>query len=471
MTITTLTDAVQLLQKQVAGTILTPNDPAYEQARRGWNLTIEQHPALILVAAHAQDVVAGVRFANEQGLAIGIKSTGHGIHYPADDSLLIVTSQLNAVAINPETATARVEAGAVWQQVLDAATPHGLAPLLGTAPHVGVVGYTLGGGFGWLARRYGLAADHVHSIEIVTADGTLWRTSRDEQSDLFWGLCGGGGNFGVVTAIEFKLFPVSTIYGGSITYPGELATEALRFFREWSASVPEELGSSIGLVKFPPLPSIPEALRGKLQVIVRAAFTGNSSEGQALIQPWLDWNAPGSNTFKEMPFADIGTIQNDPVAPAPGAGSSEMFDTLSDQAIDVIVQTMTSPASALLFSEIRHAGGAIARANAGTNAIGNRMANYYLVIGALVMAPEARARVLESIEQFKTSLRPYVQNGIYLNFVSGFSAAGEVRERTKDAFEQSTFERLVALKAKYDPKNLFCFSYQLVPQRKRTPKI
>jgi FAD binding domain/Berberine and berberine like len=463
MTIAHLTQSVQRLQKHIAGRILTPNDPAYEQTRRGWNLTIDQHPALILVAANAQDVIAGVRFAREQGLSIGVKSTGHGIQYPADDNLLIVTSQMTAVHVDPQTRTAQVEAGVIWKQVLDAATPFGLAPLLGTSPHVGVIGYTLGGGIGWLARRYGLAADSVRSIEIVTADGVLRHTAPEEHSDLFWGLRGGGGNFGVVTAIEFKLYPVSTMYGGSLTYPGELASDALRLFRDWSKSVPDELTSSIGIIKFPPLPQVPEAMRGKLQVLVRAAFAGNAGEGQALIQPWLDWRTPGTNTFQEMPFSEIGTIQNDPVAPTASASSSEMFDDLSDEAIDIIVRCMTDAASPLVFSELRHAGGAIARADADASAVGNREATFNLVIGALVITPEARTAIQAAIEHYKADLRPYLRGGVYLNFMAGFLAGSELRDRTKDAYLHKTFERLVELKARYDPENVFRFSYQLVP--------
>ncbi len=459
-----LSEAVQQLRQQFTGTILAPDDSDYEPTRHGWNLSIDQHPALILVPANAQDVVAGVRFAREHGLGVGVKLTGHGIQHPADNNLLIVTSRMAAVEVDPQTAIARVESGAIWKQVLEAATPLGLAPLMGTAPHVGVVGYTLGGGIGWLARRFGLAADSVLSIDVVTADGVLRHTSPTENGDLFWGLLGGGGNFGVVTALEFKLYPVSTIYGGSLTYPGELAAEALRFFREWTRTVPDDLTSSIGLIKFPALPQVPEFMRGKTQIILRAAFVGPVDEGQALIQPWLDWHAPDTNTFHEMPFSEIATIQNDPINPTPSTGSSEMFDTLSDNAIATMIQNMTDVSSPLLFSELRHAGGAIARVDPASNAIGNREANFILVMGALVTGPEARPVIKATIERYKAALRPDVRGGVYLNFMSGFFANTEVRARTRDAYQGNTFERLLALKAKYDPDNVFRYSYQIMPQ-------
>lgn len=460
-----LTESAQQLQKQVSGSVIGPNDPDYDKMRPGWNLSIDQHPALILVAANTQDIVKGVNFARENGLGVGVRLTGHGTQHPADDSLLILTSKLSAVHIDPEARTAHVEAGAIWKQVLDAATPHGLAPLLGTSPHVGIVGYTLGGGIGWLGRRYGLAADSVRSIDIVTPDGELRHTSLTENSDLFWGLRGGGGNFGVVTALEFSLYPVKAVYGGSMTYPGELAGDALRFFRDWTSTAPDELTSSIAVLRMPSIPQIPEHLRGKVQVIIRAAFAGNANEGQALIQRWLDWHKPDSNTFNEMPFSEIATIQNDPVDPAPGAGSSEMFDELSDKAIDIIVRTMNDSASPIVFSELRHVGGAIKRVDADANAIGNRDANFYLVIGGPLFTREARAAIKPYIEQYKDALKPYLRGGVYLNFMGGFLATTETRTRTKDAYLPTSFEKLQALKAKYDPNNLFRFSYQIVPAK------
>jgi FAD/FMN-containing dehydrogenase len=453
-----LTSAAQELQEGIAGSVLTPDDPGYEETRRGWNLSIDQHPALIVVAEYAQDVVATVRFAREAGLGVGIQSTGHGIQHPADNSLLIVTTRMKSVHIDATARTARAEAGAVWSQVLDSAAEHSLAPLLGTSPDVGVIGYTLGGGIGWLARRYGLAADSVRSIDIVTADGVLRHADATENSDLFWGLRGGGGNFGVVTAIEFALYPVATIYGGSLVYPGELAGDALRFFRDWTKTVPDELTSSIAIMKFPSLPQVPEALRGKAQVIVRAAFAGEAAQGDALMQPWLAWHAPTSNGLHQMPVTEIGTIQNDPINATPAFGSNEMLDALSDGAIDVIVHHMTANASPLVFSELRHAGGAITRVAADANAIGNRDAAFYLQINGLAFTPAIRAALEDYLPRYKHDLRPYLRGGVYLNFMRG----DEARSRIKDAYLPAAYERLVALKGKYDPDNVFRFGYQLV---------
>jgi FAD/FMN-containing dehydrogenase len=446
------------LQGQVSGSLWTPDDPAYEQTRRGWNLNINHHPALILAANNTQDIAAGVRFARQNGLAIAVQSTGHGIHTPADDSLLILTSRMSGVQVDVAAHTARVEAGVIWQQVLDAATPHGLAPLVGTSPHVGVVGYSLGGGIGWMARRYGLAADSVRWVELVTADGVLRRASPTENNDLFWGLRGGGGSFGVVTALEIDLYPVATVYGGYMTYPAPLISEALRFYRDWVKIAPDEITSSIAIIKAPNLPQIPEAMRGQKLFIFRAVFVGDEAAGAATIQPWLDWQTPTGSTFRQMPFADIGTVANDPVDPQATHYSNEMLDELSDEAMEIIVRRATDSASPLMVSELRHAGGAISGAHAHPSATGNREAQFYLQMAGQTPTPEMRAAADAYIQDYKRELRPYLRGGVYLNFLRG----AEAHARVRDAYSPESYQRLVALKAKYDPDNMFRFGYPLV---------
>jgi len=440
---------------QVKGEVIAPDDAGYDAARRAWNLMIDQRPAVILVAEQAEDIMAGVRFASEARLGVGVQSTGHGHKSPADDGLLIVTSKMNAVEVDPAARTARIEAGARWHHVLDVVAPHGLAPLLGSAPHVGVVGYALGGGIGWLARRYGLAADSVRAVEIVTADGALRRASAEEHADLFWGLRGGGaGSFGVVTAVELDLFPVSSIYGGFLVYPGELAGEALHRFRDWVKDAPDELTSSIAIAKFPNAPFVPEPIRGKIQVIVRAAFAGDEAPGAALIQPWLDWRAPLRNTFRQMPFAEIGEVSQDPVDPSAGYAVSELFETLSDAAIDVIVRRATSPESPVVLNDLRHAGGAISRVEPDANAVGNRDAQFYLTMGGPVPTPEALERMKAYLPLYQADLKPYISGGAYLNLAIGPEALARVR----DGFRPETFRRLAELKASCDPDNLFRFN-------------
>ncbi len=445
------------MQEHVSGSLITPADADYETARKGWNLASEQHPALILIAARKQDVVAGVRFAHAAGLGVSIRSTGHGMQQPADDNLLIDTSRMNTVEVDPVTRTARVESGAQWKDVIAAAVPHGLAPLLGSSPYVGVVGYSLGGGIGWLARKYGLAADSIRWIDVVTADGGLRRASPDENSDLFWGLRGGGGNFGVVTALEIDLYPVATLYGGFMVYPGELAAEALRFYRAWVETAPDELTSSIQIMNFPELPFLPDAIRGKTQVIVRAAYVGDAADGARLIQSWIDWHAPQMTTFRAMPFSEVATISNDPKEPGAGYGANELLDALSDAAIEVIARRATDKASPLAITELRHAGGAISRVAPDANAISNRDAQFYLQIGGPIFTPDAKPAVIAAIRQYRAELQPYVSGGIYFNF----NGSGAANGRAQDAYGAEHYQRLLALKAKYDPQNMFRFGYPL----------
>jgi FAD/FMN-containing dehydrogenase len=450
--------STEKLQAQLAGSLLLPGSADYEETRRGWNLSFDHRPAAILMPQTAQDIALGVYYAHEAGLGVAVQLTGHGTQQPADDSLLIVTRAMNAVHVDPAARTARIEPGAIWQHVLDQATPHGLAPLLGTSPHVGVVGYTLGGGLSWLGRRYGFAADSVRWIELIGADGQLRRASPTEHSELFWGLRGGGGNFGVVTAMEFSLYPVATLYGGSLTYPGELAGQALRFFRDWTRRLPDEITSSCTILKYPALPQLPEHLRGQVVVVIHAACVGNAAQGTALIQPWLDWRAPIENAMREMPFAQIETISNDPVEPRAAYVSSEMFDTLSDVAIDTIASYTARSTSPLFFSELRHLGGAITRGDPGSSAVGNRDAQFYLRIAGPTPTAQARAATMAYIEQYKEELGPHRRGSVYLNFMMG----DEARQRAQDAFPAESYRRLRELKARYDPENIFRYSYQLV---------
>lgn len=364
---------------------------------------------------------------------------------------------MHAVTVDPRAQTAQAEAGARWHHVVEKSTPYGLAPVLGTSPHVGVVGYTLGGGLSWLGRRYGFASDSVRSIELVTADGQLRRASPTEHPDLFWGLRGGGGNFGIVTAIEFALYPVARVYGGHLTYPGELVHEALRFFRAWSAQLPEQITSSITIFKFPDLPQLPPELRGRIQVELHACVT-EPSMGPALIQPWLDWHTPQKNAMRELPFSQIGEISNDPVDPRAAYFSSAMFDTLSDAALDTLEQYAVAEQSPLFFTELRHLGGAISRGDPTSSAIGNREAQYYLRLAAPSPTEAARNRVQGYIGQLLEQLRPERRSSVYLNFMLG----SEAQQRVQDGFPPEHFERLLELKETYDPDNLFRYSYQLV---------
>ena len=453
-------ESIKALRSQVEGAVFVPEDEGYETAGQAWNLSVQQHPAVIVTVRSASDVAAAVRFARQQGLGVAVQSTGHGVIRPADDCLLITTSEMANVTVDAVARTAWIEAGAKWGAVLPQTQAAGLAPLLGSSPGVGAIGYTLGGGLGWLARKYGLAADSVRRFEVVTADGRVLTASQDENADLFWALRGGGGGFAVVTGMEVQLYPVTTVFGGNLIYPAPLAGQVLRRFREWIQTLPEEFTAGFALMNLPPLPNVPEFLRGKSVVMVRGCYCGPVEQGQALLQPWLDWAAPIANLFRPMPFTEVATVSNDPMDPVPSFTTGAWLSDLSDEAIDTIVQYAVAKdgPSPLVSTEVRYISGAMARVDADANAFSYRNATLMLGIVGMAPLPEARAFGQQYASQFKDALRNHLA-GVFTNFVDG----EEGRASATIAFSPEHLKRLAEIKAKYDPDRLFDFSYDIPP--------
>ncbi len=447
---------VEDLQSRVKGNVIIPGDAGYTQASQPWNLSISQRPTIIVMAKNAKDVVEGIRFADDHDLGVAILATGHGVSLVADNAVLINTSQMQGVRIDPVTKTAWVEAGVKWGSVLEKAQVFGLAPLLGSSSDVGAVGYTLGGGMGWLARKFGLSADSVNFFEMVTADGHIRHVSQSENSDLFWALCGGGGSFGIVTGMEIKLYAVDTVYAGNLFYPIQNAKEVFAHYREWITNAPDELTSSIAIMNFPPIPQVPDFLRGKSFAIVRGCYSGQIDTGEELLKWWREWQAPVIDDFKAIPFTMADTISNDPVDPAPSQVSSSSLREISDDMLDVMLNYGAAP-SAFTVVEIRHAGGAMARIKADTNAYGNRTATHILEMIAITPTPETHEFASEQIKKFKQALQPYATGGVYINFLEG----AEKWEQTKNAFSPENYQRLRELKAIYDSKNRFRFSFNI----------
>jgi FAD/FMN-containing dehydrogenase len=454
-----LEDALCDLRAAVKGTVITPGDADYDAARQGWNLAVDNHPAVIVQAASRADVAAAVRFASVADLEIAVRSTGHGAILPADGCLLLVTSALTGVRVDAVTRTAYVEAGVKWGAVLEAAQKVGLAPLLGSSPGVGVVGYTLGGGMGWLARKYGLATDSVVYFEVVTAAGEAVRASATEHPTLFWALRGGGGNFGVVTGMEIRLYPVTEVYGGNLFYPASQVKAVFQRYRDWIAAAPEELTSAVVIMNFPPIPALPEHLRGQSFVIVRGCYCGPVTEGEALLKYWRDWQTPVMDAWQAMPFAEAASISADPVDPMPGMASGAWLADLSDDAIDTIIRygRPGNGPSPLVKVEIRHAGGAISRVSPEAAAYGNRDATLIMETIAVTPTPEVSHAIEEYNREFQRALTGHLTGGVYLNFLEG----REARERTPDAFSVAAFHRLIAAKAAYDPDNRFSHSFAI----------
>ncbi|MBI1278045.1 MAG: FAD-binding protein [Anaerolineaceae bacterium] len=448
--------SVETLQSRIKGSVLIPGDADYAKASQPWNLSHSQHPAVVVMAKNAKDVAEAIHFADDNDFGVAILATGHGVSLAADNAVLINTSPMQAVRIDPVTKSAWVEAGVKWGSVLEKAQVFGLAPLLGSTTDVGVVGYTLGGGMGWLARKYGLSADSVNFFEMVTADGRILHVSQSENSDLFWALCGGGGSFGVITGMEIKLYAVDTVYAGNLLYPAQIAKEVFVHYKEWIANAPDELTSSISIMNFPPVPAVPEFLRGKSFAIVRGCYSGTIEKGEELLKWWREWQAPVIDDFKAIPFTMADVISNDPVDPVPDHSSAVWLREINEDVFDLMIKYTTMP-SALTIVEVRHAGGAIARVKPGTNAYGNRDANHILHMLAFVPGPEAMQAARTTVTAFKHDLQPYTTGGVYINFLVG----EEKWEQTKRAFSAETYQRLQVLKAKYDGKNRFRYSFNI----------
>ena len=444
-----------------------PGDDGYDTARQTWNATtFEQQPAIVVLPSSAADVVPAVVFAREHELSIGVQGGGHGHPLAADGALLVNFAEMAAVRIMPAAdvsrgGTAHVEAGAKWREVLAAAHPYGLAPLTGFAATVGVVGYTLGGGVGWMVRQYGAAAGSVRSAEVVTSDGRLRHVDEHSDPDLFWGLRGGGGNFGVVTTLEFQLYPVKEVFGGFIAYPLTHGKEALTAYAEWTKSVPDALTSAVRVVHFPPAPLIPEPLRGASAVVLMACYNGSASEGEALLKALRSLGTPLLDTFRRMPYAQIGTIANDPPEAPPlftameGGGLRE----LTADAIDSMLRIAGDRAAGIFLVEARHMGGELARQPEASTPFGFRSPWF---VSALAAAPtrDSLQQGQHSIDALLQALKPTLTGERLIN---SLDAANTSPHLIRAAYLPGNYRKLVALKNKYDPDNVFRFNHNIAP--------
>jgi FAD/FMN-containing dehydrogenase len=446
------------LQSQIEGQVILPGDAQYEEARLTWNRLVDQHPAVIVLPTSSADVSAAVRYARQEGLQIAVQSTGHGVFNPADGALLLVTSHLRELSIDPAAQTARIGAGLKWGEVLEQTQKVGLAPLMGSSPTVGVVGYTLGGGWGWLGRKYGMAVDSVRTIELVDASGQVLTASADENSDLFWGLRGGGGGaFGIVTMLEMQLFPVTQVYAGNLLYPPEMARDVMQHYRQWISQAPDELTSSVLLFNFPPFPQVPEPLRGKSFTIVRGCYAGDPQEGEALLRHWRDWQAPIMDMWGPMPFTQAAAISQDPVDPMPSKHTGAWLQGMSDATIDKLISRafVQGGPPPLVFVELRHAGGAVRRVSNDENAFSNREVELLLFVMSVTPSSEAYQAVSAYMSELLAEIEPDVTGGVYLNFLEG----PEAQQKAGRGFSPEKLERLRALKERCDPDGVLQSGY------------
>jgi FAD/FMN-containing dehydrogenase len=447
---------IRALRARIAGEIVLAGDSEWDAARRAWNLAVDQRPFAVALVESAQDVVAIVEFARVHGLRVAPQGTGHGASALAslDDAILVRTGRMRGVRIDAAARRARVEAGAVWGDVVESAAERGFVVLHGSASDVGVVGYSLGGGMGWFARSRGLSANSVAAVEIVTADGRLVRADSENDADLFWAARGGGGNFGVVTAIELALFDTPELYAGAMFWPVERAGEVLHAWREWIETVPDTVTSLGRILHFPPIPDIPEPLRGNSFVLVEAVFTGPESEGVELVAPLRELG-PAMDTFAAVPPTALPHLHMDPPEPVPGVGDGMFLDDLPPEAVDAIVATGVPP---LLSFEVRHLGGALAEPSPAHGAVGSIDAGYAMYAVGMAMTPEMGAAVGEAVDRAKAALARWESERAYLNF----------SERPLDPSRlcaAESYDRLRRIRSAYDPGEMFLANHPLPPAR------
>lgn len=430
---------------------LTATDSAYDTACKGYNLAVEHHPASIALARTADDVVHAVREARTRGLGVAALATGHGPSRPADGQLLVNTSAMKGITIDPAMRWARVEAGVRGGDLVQAAAIHGLAPLSGSSPEVGVVSYHLGGGLGLLGRSLGWAVDHVRAIEVVTADGVLRRTTPDTEPDLFWALRGGGkGTLGVVTALEIDLHPIARLYGGGMHFAADRVEEALTLWADWTRTVPEQMASSALLIRMPDIPFLPEPLRGRYVMHLRVVFTGSAEDGERLIAPFRALG-PVTDTVAEMPYSAVGTIHAEPTTPVAFHARNRMLRTLDADAVQSVLRHAGPDADAPFLLELRHTGGALARPAERPSALGRRDGEFVLYVGGAAEPDEAPALQARFAELFG-AIEPWTTGGVAVNFLSGPDVTAE---ELASGYLPEDVERLAQIKREYDPQNLF----------------
>jgi hypothetical protein len=443
----------------LTGEVVLPGQPGFDDARQAFNLAADQEPAAVVFAGSARDVAAAITFAADHGLRIAAQGTGHNAMPlgPLTDTILLKTHRMNRVDIDPLAQTARVEAGTVWSDVVQAAAKHGLAPLPGSSGNVGVAGYTLGGGVSFLGRKYGLSASNVRAIEVVTADGQPRRADREHEPDLFWALRGGGGSFGIVTALELRLFPVTQLYAGILWYPIERGPDVLHAWRDLTrGTVPDELTTLGRFLRLPPIPELPAEIRGKSFALVEAFHLGDQAQADELLAP-LRALRPVNDTIATITVPELLHVHMDPEQPAASLGDGLMLSRLPDQAIDALVSTAGRNAAFPLASvEVRHLGGELGRGRRDNGALASLQAPYLLYAAGITPTPDLAAPARAQIGAVEDALAPWMAAHMYLNF-------SETSRPRATLWTEPAYHRLRQIKARVDPDDVIRSNHPVPP--------
>jgi hypothetical protein len=433
----------------IAGRIATPSDSDWDEARLAWNLAADQRPKAVAFVESADDVAKVVSFAGQNSLRVAGQGTGHGAVAlaPLDETILVKTERMRGIEIDAGAQTARVEAGALVLELSEAAQAHGLSSMPGSAPDVGVTGYTLGGGLSWLGRRYGFACNRVRAIELVSADGEARTVDAENDPDLFWALRGGGGGYAIVTALHLELVPIGDIYAGALLFPAAVGAEAVRIYRDWATTVSDDVTSVVRFLTPPPIPDVPEPLRGTPLLTIDAACIGDQASGEAAIAPLREIGETIMDTFGQIPAEGLCRIHMDPEQPVPGLGHHQVIRELPDEAIDAFTG-LAGPdsGSPLLLTELRQLGGALGRPDKDGGALSHLDADFAMLGIGLPMTPELGQAIESQLDRFKETMQPWAADGGYYNFA----------ERPCDAeaiLPADVCARLAEVKSRYDPSD------------------
>jgi FAD/FMN-containing dehydrogenase len=453
--------AVTELTRSFAGELLRPGDPEHDEHRRVWNGSIDRVPALIARCTGVADVMAAVRFARQSGLSVAVRGGGHS--FPGlsvcDGGLVIDLSPMKGIRVDPEARTVRAQAGVLLGELDREAQEFGLAVPAGIVTHTGLAGLTLGGGIGWLMRKHGLTIDQLVSVDLITADGELVKASEDENQDLFWGIRGGGGNFGVVTEFEFRLVPVGPIVlAGPVFWPMEESPKVLRFYRDWIAQAPDELMTIVVHRRAPPLDFVPTELHGKPVVSVVCCYAGAVDDGEEVVRPLKSFGSPVLDLCERKPFL----------------AHQAMFDRsfrhgwwyymrscdvaeLTDEIIDITVEHSLRIRSPLTAFPIWQGGGAVARVGAEETAFNGRGVGHTFNITGMTETSEGFEEEREWVRNLWSALEPW-HTSVYVNFLMD-----EGEDRVREAYGAEKYDRLKALKRRYDPENFFRLNQNIAP--------
>ncbi|MGW9630243.1 FAD-binding oxidoreductase [Agromyces sp. NPDC055520] len=461
MTVAVDAAALSELESGFAGELVRPEDGTYDEHRRVWNGSIDRRPAVIARCVGSDDIGAALRFARRTGLPVAVRGGGHS--FPGlsvcDDGIVIDLAPMNGVAVDPEARTVRVQAGALLGDLDRATQPSGLAVPSGIVTHTGVAGLTLGGGIGWIMRKHGLTIDQLSSVDLITAEGERVVANETENAELFWGVRGGGGNFGIVTAFDFKLHEVGpTVVAGPVFWPIEQSPQVLRFYRDWIADAPDELMTIVMHRKAPPLPYVPPELHGKLIVGVICCYTGPVEEGERVVRPLKRFGSPVLDLCEPKPFLEHQSMF-DPSFP-PGRWyyfrSCDVAE-LSDEVIDITVEHTRRIQSPLTSFPIWQMGGAVARVGEDDTAFNGRSVGHTFNINAATQGAEGFDAEREWVRDFWSALKPF-HTSVYVNFLME-----EGEQRIREAYGSEKYDRLKALKRTYDPGNLFRLNQNIPP--------